>query len=74
MSASQNPPQGFREGHTGDLACPHRDLSVCDGCDEAHDEIVDVVGQHFWVADPRERVELLTDLARYEDRKKVLAS
>lgn len=53
-------PAGFREGHGGDLACPHRDVSCCDACAAQHSEIVDVYGQHFWISDPTER-ELLVE-------------
>ena len=60
-------PPGFREGHSGDLACPHRDVSCCRACAEAHPEIVEVYGQHFWVADPTERAELARMLARPDD-------
>jgi len=58
------PPPGFREGHMGDLACPHRDLSCCRDCVAAHAEIVDVVGAHYWVPDPHERRQLLAELER----------
>ena len=37
------------------LACPHRDLSTCDACVEAHPEIVHVLGVHYWISDPVER-------------------
>lgn len=50
-------PRNFREGHTGNLACPHRDVSCCPACARAHEEIVEVGGQHFWIDDP-ERAEL----------------
>jgi len=53
-----NPPPGFREGHSYDLACPHRDVSCCDDCANAHPEIVDVGGEHFWIANPAERARL----------------
>ncbi len=48
-------PRGFRVGHSGDLACPHRDVSCCDACARAHVEIVEVYGQHFWISDAAER-------------------
>ena len=51
-------PRNFREGHTGNLACPHRDVSCCPACAQAHEEIVEVGGQHFWIDDPEERAEL----------------
>jgi len=51
-------PRNFREGHTGNLACPHRDVSCCPACAQAHAEIVEVGGQHFWIDDPEERAEL----------------
>lgn len=59
-------PRGFRRGHQGDLACPHRDVSCCSACAKAHPEIVDVYGQHFWVPDQQERADLLTSLTKGE--------
>jgi len=50
-------PRGFRKGHGGDLACPHRDVSCCEACAQKHEEIVEVYGQHFWVTDPAERIK-----------------
>lgn len=52
-------PKGFREGHTGSLACPHRDISCCPECAK-HPGVVEVYGQHFWVPDKAER-RALTD-------------
>lgn len=41
-------PKGYREDHrTGQVACPHRDLSVCKLCDQK-DFIVEVHGVHFF--------------------------
>ena len=41
-------PKGFREDHrTGQVACPHRDLSVCKLC-EKNGFLVEVGGQHFF--------------------------
>ncbi len=48
-------PHGFREGHQGDLACPHRDISCCPRCADHHPEIVDCLGVHYWIPDPVER-------------------
>jgi hypothetical protein len=56
-------PRGFREGHTGNLACPHRDVTCCPHCAAAHEEIVEIYGQHFWIADRVERMEMLANLA-----------
>jgi len=52
------PPAGFREGHNGDLACPHRNVSCCEPCAKAHPEIVEVACAHYWIADPAERIAL----------------
>jgi len=54
-------PRGFRKGHDGSLACPHRDISCCGECAKAHEEIVDVVGCHFWVPNPADRAQLLAE-------------
>jgi len=56
-------PRDLREGHSGDLACSHRDVSCFDACAARHPEIVDVYGQHFWIADEVERTDLLRSLA-----------
>lgn len=37
----------FTEGHTGDLACPHRDLSVCEVCFADTEGLVCVGGQVY---------------------------
>lgn len=46
-------PRGFREGHCGDVACPHRDLSCCPAC-AGSDFLVEVYGQHFFAPQGRE--------------------
>ncbi len=51
-------PKGWREGHEGDLACPHRDCSVCPPCAASRPEVVEVYGLHFWVSDAAEREAL----------------
>ena len=51
-------PKGFRSGHDGSIACPHRDRTCCDACATAHQEVVEVCGVHFWIADSTERAEL----------------
>lgn len=50
-------PRGWREGHGGDVACPHRDCSVCREC-ARRAEVVEVYGQHFWIPDPAERIAM----------------
>jgi hypothetical protein len=47
-------PAGWREGHEGDVVCPHRDCSVCRECAQRA-EVVEVCGRHFWISDPLER-------------------
>ena len=60
-------PQGFREGHAGDLACPHRDLTTCSACQAEHAEIAILGGQAFWISNPAERAESLAlEKARIE--------
>lgn len=61
-------PKGFREGHTGDIACPHRDVSCCEECASSHPEIVDVAGQHFWVSNPVEREQLKAEVKAYRSK------
>lgn len=51
-------PKGFRTGHCGDVACPHRDLSVCPECGSS-DFLVEVYGQHFFAPDGREAAILM---------------
>jgi hypothetical protein len=54
-----HPPKGFRESaSSGNLACPHRDVSCCASCAAAHPEIVEVFKQHFWTASEQEKQEL----------------
>jgi hypothetical protein len=60
-------PKGWREGTMGELACPHRDVSVCPECDAAHPEAVDVYGAHFWIADPADRAGIADDLANIHE-------
>jgi hypothetical protein len=50
-------PRGFREGHGGDIACSHRDCSCCPECAK-RPEVVEVYGQHFWIASVAERIEM----------------
>lgn len=50
-------PKGFRKGHGGDVACPHRDLSCCRECAKTPG-LVEVYGQHFWVPVEADRVAL----------------
>lgn len=64
MTNTEAPPTGWTEDpSTGHLACPHRDLSVCDTCDHATPEAVEVVGAHFWIADPADREALAAEMA-----------
>jgi hypothetical protein len=56
--ATKRLPKGWREGHGGDLACQHRDCSVCPACAKERPEAMPVYGQHFWIPDPAERAAL----------------
>lgn len=58
-------PRGFRTGHSGNIACPHRDVSCCDDCAKNNPEIVEVFGQHFWESDPVENASLRADMAKH---------
>ena len=60
-------PRNFRKGHGGDLACKHRDLSVCPACEAAYPEVVNVYGQCFWVADEAEREALRAEFKPVEE-------
>lgn len=44
----QRKPKGFREGFDFQLACPHRNMSVCDECVAKYENIVDNCGTHLW--------------------------
>jgi hypothetical protein len=55
-------PAGWRENSTGDVACPHRDVSCCPACAK-HEEVVEVFGQHFWMEYPNEREALRREVA-----------
>ena len=51
-------PTGFSDDtYEGNIVCPHRDLSCCRECANAHDEIVEVYGVHYWITDPAERAQ-----------------
>jgi len=56
----------------GDLACKHRDVSCCASCAAAHCEIVDVCGQHFWIADEAERADLMATHIPDEIRAEII--
>ncbi len=56
-------PKGWREGHGGDLACPHRDCSVCPACATATWQVMEIYGQHFWIDDLAERAALKAQMA-----------
>lgn len=60
-------PRGWRRGHQDDLACPHRDVSVCPPCAAAHAEVVEVYGQHYWMPDAEERAALLAEMAETDE-------
>lgn len=60
-------PPKFRIGHSGDLACPHRDVSCCESCADEHEEIIEVYGQHFWEPDLLEREALNRMMHEEED-------
>jgi len=47
MATANRLPHGWREGHSGDVACPHRDCSCCPDCAK-RPEVTAVYGQHFW--------------------------
>jgi hypothetical protein len=52
-------PRSLRRGTQDEIACCHRDLSVCPDCAKQYaPELVDVYGQHYWVPDPADREAL----------------
>lgn len=53
-------PRYWKRLAADEVACPHRDLSVCPACTVVHPECVEVFGRFYWVPDARER-ELLED-------------
>ncbi len=57
-------PAGFTTGHSDDLACSHRDCSVCPTCEATYANIVEVSGEWYWVRDYAEWFELVTELCR----------
>lgn len=59
------PPKGFRENpSTGQISCPHRDVTCCPACLKANPEIVEVGGQCFWTSSEREKKELLREMGK----------
>jgi len=64
-------PNGMKEHPTmGYLICKHRDVSCCPACADSRKEIVDVLGQHFWIADPIERFQMIKDCAELLAKEK----
>lgn len=57
-------PVGFRQLESGDIACPHRDVSCCKACAAEHPEIIEVYSQHFWEPNPNVRAAIQARLAR----------
>jgi hypothetical protein len=55
-------PKGWKTGHGGDVACPHRDCSCCPDCAK-REEVVEVYGQHFWEPSAIARFDLLKSMA-----------
>ena len=52
-------PRSLRRGTQGEIACCHRDLSVCPACAAKYaPDLVEVYSVHYWVPDPKERAAL----------------
>jgi hypothetical protein len=66
-------PKGFVvNNQTGELACPHRNISTCDECAATYLNIVEVYGTHFWLISHAElgaHINMVTrdDLAKREE-------
>lgn len=72
MNTHENPPKGWREDlRTGQLACPHRDLTVCPSCFDSTEEVINVGGMTFWQPDPVARKALAE--GDYETLDRLLA-
>ena len=56
-------PNGFRGGFNEELACSHRDCSVCPTCEATYANIVESYGQHYWVRDYAEWCEYVKEIA-----------
>ena len=54
-------PRSLRRGTQDEIACCHRDLSVCPAC------AVEVYSVHYWIPDPRERAALARNHAVFDD-------
>ena len=63
-----NPPRGWHEQADGSLACPHRDLSVCDACAASTPEAHETYGRHFWIPDPADRRLLRQEKLRQQPK------
>ena len=50
-------PAGMREGHNEELACRHRNTTVCLECVNTYENIVEVFGAFYWVATKEELKE-----------------
>lgn len=67
VPAGALPPKGWHEQADGTLVCPHRDLSVCPSCADAHEACVEVVGAHFWLPDADDRALVAAGVAGGSD-------
>ncbi len=68
-------PRPLRRGTQGEIACCHRDLSVCPACAAKYaPELVDVGGQHFWIPDAAEREALAREHAAFDAECKAAES
>jgi len=57
----------LRSNADGSVVCAHRDLSCCERCLAADEQLVDVYGAVYRVPDPAERAALLAELAEAGD-------
>jgi hypothetical protein len=59
-------PKGFRSDFDGALACNHRNKSVCDACIAIYANIIDVMGECFWVRNYAEWSEFVSQVAEMD--------
>jgi len=58
-------PKGWRRGFDESVSCQHRNISCCPECSQ-QEEVVEVAGRHYWIADATERQRFVAELAMIE--------
>lgn len=63
-------PRSFHVNKDESLICRHRETSVCGDCAKANREILEVYGNHYWMASEAEYAELASKMMEKEPEPK----